>query len=83
MPRFGDGSAPVHGHVAPRYIEQSGQEVGIPNIVTSVLASYRGFDTLGEVAVIFTAGIAVLLLLGLPRKRPGSRGDGPDDDVRD
>ncbi len=70
MPRFGDGSAPVHGHVAPRYIEQSGQETGIPNIVTSVLASYRGYDTLGEVAVIFTAGIGVMLLLGRRRKRP-------------
>ncbi len=71
MPRFGDGAAPVHGHVAPRYIEQSGQEIGVPNIVTSVLASYRGYDTLGEVAVIFTAGIGVMLLLG-PRWKRGS-----------
>lgn len=70
MPSFGDPQAPVHTHVAPRYIEQSYDEVGIPNIVTSVLASYRGFDTLGEVAVVFTALIAVLLLLGLNR---GSR----------
>ena len=38
-------------------------ETGIPNVGTAVLASYRGFDTLGEVAVIFTAGIGVLLLL--------------------
>ena len=72
MPRFGDPAAPVHGHVAPRYIEQSGQEIGVPNIVTSVLASYRGFDTLGEVAVIFTAGIGVMLLLGRRRKRRSS-----------
>ena len=36
----------------------------MPNIVTSVLASYRGFDTLGELTVIFTAGIGILLLLG-------------------
>lgn len=64
MPRFGDPEAPAHQHVAPRYIEQSPVEVGIPNMVTSVLASYRGYDTLGEVAVIFTAGIGVLLLLG-------------------
>ena len=55
--------------MAPRYIEQSGQEIGVPNIVTSVLASYRGFDTLGEVAVVFTAGIGVMLLLGRRRKR--------------
>jgi multicomponent Na+:H+ antiporter subunit B len=64
MPRYGDPTAPIHHHVAPRYIERSGAEVGIPNIVTSVLASYRGYDTLGEVFVIFTAAVGVLLLLG-------------------
>jgi multicomponent Na+:H+ antiporter subunit B len=68
MPEFGAADAPIHGHVAPRYIQQSGAEVGLPNIVTSVLASYRGFDTLGEVTVIFTAGIGVMLLLGLRRR---------------
>ncbi len=68
MPRLGDPQAPAHRHVAPRYIEQSAAEVGPPNIVTSVLASYRGYDTLGEVAVIFTAGIGVMLLLGGRRK---------------
>jgi multicomponent Na+:H+ antiporter subunit B len=68
MPRFGDPQAPAQQHVAPRYIEQSAAEVGLPNIVTSVLASYRGYDTLGEVAVIFTAGVGVMLLLGARRK---------------
>lgn len=68
MPRFGDPQAPAQQHVAPRYIEQSEGEVGLPNIVTSVLASYRGYDTLGEVAVIFTAGIGVMLLLGHRRE---------------
>ena len=69
MPMFGDPNAPVHQHVADRYIEKSGEEMGIPNIVTSVLASYRGYDTLGEVAVIFTAGIGVILLLGHIRRK--------------
>ena len=64
MPKFGDPNAPIHTHVAPRFIEQSGEEIGIPNIVTSVLASYRGYDTLGEVTVVFTAAIGVMLLLG-------------------
>ena len=64
MPQYGDPNAPVHKHVADRYIEKSGEEMGIPNIVTSVLASYRGYDTLGEVTVIFTAGIGVILLMG-------------------
>ena len=74
MPRYGDPAAPVHRHVAPRYIERSGEEIGVPNIVTSVLASYRGYDTLGELTVIFTAGVGVLLLLGgRVRDREGAR----------
>lgn len=69
MPRFGDPNAPVQTHpIAERYISESPTEIGIPNMVTSVLASYRGYDTLGEVAVIFAAGVGVLLLLGIRRK---------------
>jgi multicomponent Na+:H+ antiporter subunit B len=73
-PLLGDPEAPVHQHVTPRYIEQGEAEVGMPNLVTAVLASYRGYDTFGETVVIFTAGLAVLLLLGIkddPRLRPG------------
>ena len=69
LPALGDPTAIANLHVAPRYIEDSGREVGVPNIVTSVLASYRGYDTLGEVTVIFTAGIGVLILLGRGRRR--------------
>jgi multicomponent Na+:H+ antiporter subunit B len=65
MPEFGSPDSPIHAHVAPRYLEKSAEEVGLPNVVTSVLASYRGYDTLGEVTVIFTAGIGVLALLGV------------------
>ncbi|WP_262984479.1 Na(+)/H(+) antiporter subunit B [Colwellia sp. C1TZA3] len=68
MPYYGSADAPIHHHVAPRYINDSMQEVGIPNIVTSVLASYRAFDTFGEVVVIFTAGIGVLALLSVARR---------------
>jgi multicomponent Na+:H+ antiporter subunit B len=83
MPRFGDPAAPVHRHVAPRYIEDSPTEVGVPNMVTSVLASYRGFDTLGETVVIFTAGVGVLALLGIGRRRRGTaNGDTGDDSDR-
>ncbi len=63
MPAFGSPDAPAHLYVAPRYLTQSMAEIGIPNAVTSVLASYRGFDTLGEVVVIFTAGIGVIAIL--------------------
>jgi multicomponent Na+:H+ antiporter subunit B len=69
MPAYGDPAAPIHTHVAPRYIEKSGVETGVPNIVTAVLASYRGYDTLGETTVIFTAGVGVLLLLGRSRRK--------------
>ena len=64
MPPYGDITAPIHHHVVPRYLEKSGLEVGLPNVVTSVLASYRGYDTLGEVYVIFTAASGVLLIIG-------------------
>ena len=78
MPRFGDAEAPAQLHVAPQYIEGSRSVIGVPNVVTSVLASYRGFDTLGEVTVIFTAGVGVLLLLG--GRRGGRRGGGRERD---
>ena len=69
MPLYGDPNAPVHLRVAPRYIKESEKEIGVPNMVTSVLASYRGYDTLGEVLVVFTASITVLSLLGRGRKK--------------
>ena len=68
IPDFGDPDAPAQIHVAPYYLENSFSETGVQNVVTAVLASYRGFDTLGEVTVIFTAAIAVLLLIGGRRK---------------
>ncbi len=68
MPYFGSADAPIHQHVAPRYLNDSISEIGVPNVVTSVLASYRGYDTLGETLVIFTAGIGVISLLSVSRQ---------------
>lgn len=65
-PRLGDPMAPVHQHVAPWYLEMTPELIGIPNVVTAVLGSFRGYDTLGELIVIFTACIGVLFLLGAP-----------------
>ena len=74
MPRFGDPLAPIHHHVADRYLAETPETIGIPNVVTAVLASYRGYDTLGELVVVLMAGIGVLLLLGVsPRRRSGDR----------
>jgi len=69
MPAYGDPNAPIHHHMADHFIEHSMEEVGMPNIVTSVLASYRGYDTFGETTVVFTAAMGVLLLLAQPKRR--------------
>lgn len=68
MPAFGDPEAPATQYTGNLYVESALSEIGVENIVAAILASYRGFDTLGEVVVIFTAGISVALLL--------RRGDG-------
>jgi multicomponent Na+:H+ antiporter subunit B len=68
LPAFSDPQAPMHQHVEPRYLGEGAKEVGIPNIVTAVLASYRGYDTLGETIVVFTAGVGVIALLRRRRK---------------
>jgi multicomponent Na+:H+ antiporter subunit B len=72
MPWYGNPQSPAQSHpeIARHYLQKSAQETGLPNVVTSVLASYRGYDTLGETVVVFTAGIAVISLLGLRRRRP-------------
>lgn len=76
MPFYGDPTAPIHQHVAPYFIENTKPHTGMPNFVTAVLASYRGYDTLGEVTVIFTAAAGVMALIG--RQRRESTG-GPDE----
>lgn len=73
MPAFGSADSPVQTHVGGAYIERTQADTGVPNIVTAVLASYRGYDTLGETTVIFVAAISVLLLIGIPRRDASSR----------
>jgi multicomponent Na+:H+ antiporter subunit B len=68
MPAFGDPNSPANSGVGMAYLERTYKDIGIPNVVSAVLASYRGFDTLGEVVVVFTAGVGVTLILA-PRKR--------------
>ena len=63
FPLLKESNAPAHQHVSEYYIENTLIDIGIPNVVTAVLASYRGFDTLGEVSVIFTAGVGTLVIL--------------------
>lgn len=71
LPAFGAADAPIHTHVAPYYLEHMETDIDIPNYVTAILASYRGFDTMGEAGVVFTAGIGITaLLMNLPQLRP-------------
>lgn len=63
FPPWGDPHSPASTHVSPRYLMKSLEETGVPNVVTSILADYRGYDTMFETTVIFCAGIACFMLL--------------------
>lgn len=76
LPEVGDSTAPAFAHVSPYYLEYAHEETGAANYVTAVLADYRGYDTFGELTVIFTAGLACLLILGVCDKAAPD-GDGP------
>jgi len=71
LPPRGDPTTPTRRHITPQYIDGAVPQTHTPNIVTAVLADYRGYDTLGETAVILTAGFAVMLIL--PRAARRSR----------
>jgi len=68
FPPWGDPASPASSHVSPYYIEKSVEDTSVPNLVTAVLADYRGYDTMFETIVIFTAGIACIFLLRIFRK---------------
>ena len=70
MPNFGSADTPAQTHVAAQYLERTPKDTGVPNVVMAILVSYRGYDTLGETVVVFTAAIGVLILIGgLGRRR--------------
>ena len=75
MPEFGDPNSPAATHVSPYYLQHSMEDAETPNVVTTVLADYRGYDTLGETTVIFTAGVACVFLLKRRRKQWETRHD--------
>jgi multicomponent Na+:H+ antiporter subunit B len=81
-PVYGDPDAPIHQHIAPWYLETTRDVIDIPNVVTAVLGSFRAYDTLGEVFVVFTAGIGVLFLLSAPSGKPRQKTDIHSDGLR-
>lgn len=73
MPQYGDANSNANAHplVAQRYLQGAEADMGtnMPNVVTAVLAHYRGYDTMGETTVIFVASMVVVLLLRPLRKQ--------------
>jgi multicomponent Na+:H+ antiporter subunit B len=65
LPEFGSSNTPLSLGVSKYFIENTESQIGIPSLVAAILASYRGFDTLGETLVILIAGIAVTLIFGI------------------
>lgn len=68
FPAWGDPASPASRHVSLYYIEKSVEDTSVPNLVTAVLADYRGYDTMFETIVIFAAGIGCIFLLRIFRK---------------
>jgi multicomponent Na+:H+ antiporter subunit B len=74
FPAWGDPNSPASVYLSPRYLQKTVEETHVPNAVTSVVADYRGYDTMFETTVIFTAGVVCFFLLRvLIRKEPGER----------
>jgi multicomponent Na+:H+ antiporter subunit B len=74
FPKWADPASPASTHLSPHFIEKTMEETSVPNIVTAVLADYRGYDTMFETTVIFSAGVACFILLRIfRRKEPGER----------
>ncbi len=71
LPAYGAADSPANSGVGLTLLQVNWADTHIPNVVTSVLASYRGFDTLGETTVVFIAGVAVALLLGFGERSLG------------
>ncbi len=68
LPPFGHERNPANNEVIRRYVEHGGHETGAQNIVAGLILDYRAFDTFGESAVLFTAAVSVLMLLGASRR---------------
>lgn len=68
LPYFGSKESPLQTHLTEYYIENTKQDIAIPSIVAAILASYRGYDTLGETTVILIAGLGVLVIISRRKK---------------
>ncbi len=70
---FAKGMKPLRAEVPYKPIKfkkTANLEDGAANVVTSIVVDYRGFDTLGEVTVLFLAASGVMMLLFGKRVKP-------------
>lgn len=75
MPVFGDPNSPANSYVRVEYMHRTITDISIPNVVTAILASFRGYDTFGEVVVVLVAGLGVMLILGIGATTRTRRGE--------
>jgi multicomponent Na+:H+ antiporter subunit B len=68
LPEFGAENSPLQQHLTGYYLENTKNDIAIPSMVAAILASYRGYDTLGETTVILIAGLAVLVIISRRKK---------------
>ncbi|ASJ12259.1 Na(+)/H(+) antiporter subunit B [Thermococcus thioreducens] len=62
--------------VGQYYLDNVKQQTGAVNAVTAVVVNYRGFDTLGEVTVLFIASTGVGALLWKRKKKRSAKTEG-------
>lgn len=63
LPPLRQTETPISGHIEDYYVAHTFADTATPNLVTAILADYRGYDTFGETTVIFAAGLSCYLLL--------------------
>lgn len=63
LPNYGDPLSPVNSNDSSYYIENTMNQTKVPAFVAAILASYRGFDTMGETIVVLIAGLGFMLIM--------------------
>jgi multisubunit Na+/H+ antiporter MnhB subunit len=68
IPFYGEANTPANNYVPQRYLEHGVEETGGHNLVANIVVSYRAYDTLVEIVVLFTAviGIFIAVKIGKP-----------------
>lgn len=68
MPVYGEVTNPTNNYVTGRYVDMGPTESGGSNLVANIVLDYRGYDTLLETTVIFTAVMSIMVLWGVKKE---------------